>query len=147
MKVAKSYSGYKFDETKAYEKNGKLYVKATCKCDRCGGLGIIASRVENDRIIPIPVDGGVCYKCLGTKTVTKEIRLYTDEEYEKMEKANEKAAEKRAAEREAKIKAEYAQNKLDWLEKNGFTDDGLTYIYAKTRKPPTMRLDPFILIN
>ena len=131
MKVAKSYSGYKFDETKAYEKNGKLYVKAACKCDRCGGLGIIASRVENGRIIPIPVDAGICYKCEGKKYVTKEIRLYTDEEYAKMEIANEKAAEKRAEAREAKIKAEYAQNKLDWLTKNGFTDDGLTYIYAK----------------
>ena len=26
------------------------------KCDRCGGTGIMAARVENGRIIPIPVD-------------------------------------------------------------------------------------------
>ena len=35
MRVAKSYVGYEYDETKAYEKNGKMYVSARCKCDRC----------------------------------------------------------------------------------------------------------------
>ena len=28
MRVAKSYEGYEYDETKAYEKNGKMYVSA-----------------------------------------------------------------------------------------------------------------------
>lgn len=131
MKVAKSYQNYEYDESKAYEKEGKLYVKAKCKCDRCGGLGIIASRVENDRIIPIPVDAGICYKCEGRKVVTKEIRLYTDEEYARMEKASAKAAEKKRAECEAKIKAEYAGNKSKWIADNGFNENGETFIYAK----------------
>lgn len=130
MKVAKTYQGYTYDENKAYTKEGKLYVKAKCKCDRCGGLGIIASRVENGRIIPIPVDAGICYKCEGKKFVTKEIRLYTDEEYAKMEKANAKAAEKREAAREAKMKAEYAEKKAKWIADEGFNEEGTTYIYG-----------------
>jgi len=130
MKVAKTYQGYTYDENKAYTKEGKLYVKAKCKCDRCGGLGIIASRVENGKIIPIPVDAGICYKCEGKKFVTKEIRLYTDEEYEKMEKANAKAAEKREAARETKMKAEYAEKKAKWIADEGFNEEGITYVYA-----------------
>lgn len=131
MKVAKSFVNYEYDESKAYKKEGKLYVKAKCKCPRCGGLGIIVARVENDQLIPIPVDQGICYQCLGAKVVTKEIRLYTDEEYARMEKANAKAAEKREAEREAKIKAEYADNKRKWIADNGFNEEGNTFIYAK----------------
>ena len=46
MRVAKSYEGYEYDETKAYEKNGKIYVSARCKCDRCT-KGVYVTRVEN----------------------------------------------------------------------------------------------------
>lgn len=127
MQVANSYKGYTFDETKAYEKGGKLYVHATCKCDRCV-KGVFVSRIENGHIVPHPAYNGVCLRCGGSGYLTKEIRLYTDEEFAKMEKANEKARAKREAEREAKIKAEYAGNKLKWLSENGYDENGDTYI-------------------
>ena len=84
MRVAKSYVGYEYDETKAYEKNGKMYVSARCKCDRCT-KGVYITRVENGQLIPHPAFGGVCLKCGGSGFITKEVRLYTDKEFEQME--------------------------------------------------------------
>lgn len=128
MRVAKSYINYTFDESKAYEKNGKLYVKATCKCDRCV-QGIYPCRIENNRPVPYPVANGVCFQCGGSGKVTKEIRLYTDKEYEAMERANKKAAAKKEEEREARMKAEYVEKRRQWIERNGFNTDEITYIY------------------
>ena len=130
MRVAKSYEGYKYDETKAYEKNGKMYVSARCKCDRCT-KGVYVTRVENGQPIPHPAFGGVCLKCGGSGFITKEVRLYTDKEFEQMEKASIKAAEKREAAREQKMKAEYANKRAKWLEENGFNENGITWFYAK----------------
>ena len=128
MRVAKSYEGYEYDETKAYEKNGKMYVSARCKCDRCT-KGVYVTRVENGQPIPHPAFGGVCLKCGGSGFITKEIRLYTDKEFEQMEKASIKAAEKREAAREQKIKAEYANKREKWLEENCFNENLTTFVY------------------
>ena len=128
MRVAKSYEGYEYDETKAYEKNGKMYVSARCKCDRCT-KGVYITRVENGQPIPHPAFGGVCLKCGGSGFITKEVRLYTDKEFEQMEKANIKAAEKREAAREQKMKAEYANKRAKWLEENGFNENLTTFVY------------------
>lgn len=127
MKVAKSYQSYSFDETKAYEKGGKLYVTATCKCDRCMN-GVFVCRVENGQPVPHPYAAGVCFACGGSGIIRKEIRLYTDAEYERMEKANEKARAKRQAEQEEKMKREFAHKKEIWLETNGFNENEETYI-------------------
>lgn len=62
MRVANSYVGYEYDETKAYEKNGKMYVSARCKCDRCT-KGVYVTRVENGQPIPHPAFSGICLKC------------------------------------------------------------------------------------
>ena len=128
MRVAKSYAGYTFDETKAYEKNGKLYVKATCVCDRCV-KGVYVCRIENGMPVPHPAYGGICLQCGGTGILKKEVRLYTDKEFEVMERAKAKASEKRAAEREAKMLAEYDEKKRKWIAENGFTETGVTYVY------------------
>ena len=129
MRVAKSYVGYEYDETKAYEKNGKMYVSARCKCDRCNGSGIAISHVCNGQPIPYVNDGGICYSCNGAGYFRKEIRLYTDKEFEQMEKASAKAAEKREAAREQKIKAEYANKREKWLEENCFNENLTTFVY------------------
>ena len=111
--VATSYR--KWDRVgEPYEKGGKLYTKIKCECPRCGGLGIIASRIENDRIVPIPVDGGICYQCGGSKYITKEARLYTSKEYETIERNQKKAKERKAEELKAKMEAEYAHKKAVW---------------------------------
>ena len=128
MRVAKSYVGYEYDETKAYEKNGKMYVSARCKCDRCT-KGVYVTRVENGQLIPHPAFGGVCLKCGGSGFITKEVRLYTDKEFEQMEKASIKAAEKREAAREQKMKAEYADKRAKWLEENCFNKNLTTFVY------------------
>ena len=129
MRVAKSYVGYEYDETKAYEKNGKIYVSARCKCDRCNGSGIAISHVCNGQPVPYVNDGGICYSCNGAGYFRKEIRLYTDKEFEQMEKASAKAAEKREAAREQKMKAEYANKRAKWLEENGFNENLTTFVY------------------
>ena len=128
MRVAKSYVGYEYDETKAYEKNGKMYVSARCKCDRCT-KGVYVTRVENGQLIPHPAFSGVCLKCGGSGFITKEVRLYTDKEFEQMEKASIKAAEKREAAREQKMKAEYADKRAKWLEENCFNENLTTFVY------------------
>ena len=129
MRVAKSYVGYEYDETKAYEKNGKMYVSARCKCDRCNGSGIAISHVCNGQPVPYVNDEGICYSCNGAGYFRKEIRLYTDKEFEQMEKASAKAAEKREAAREQKMKAEYANKRAKWLEENGFNENLTTFVY------------------
>ena len=128
MRVAKSYEGYEYDETKTYEKNGKMYVSARCKCDRCT-KGVYVTRVENGQLIPHPAFGGVCLKCGGSGFITKEVRLYTDKEFEQMEKASIKAAEKREAAREQKMKVEYANKREKWLEENCFNENLTTFVY------------------
>jgi hypothetical protein len=127
--TAKSYENWELID-QPYEKSGKMYSKAKTKCDRCGGTGIMAARVENGVIIPIPVDGGICYKCLGKKYEVKEIRLYTEKE----RAALDRQAARRAEKIETKIEAEKAEklarseeNKKEWFEKNGFSADGITY--------------------
>ena len=129
MRVAKSYEGYEYDETKAYEKNGKMYVSARCKCDRCNGSGIAISHVRNGQPVPYVNDGGICYSCNGAGYFRKEIRLYTDKEFEQMENASATAAKKREAAREQKMKAEYANKRAKWLEENGFNENLTTFVY------------------
>ena len=130
MRVAKSYSSYNYDETKAYEKNnGKRYVKASCKCDRCTN-GVYVTRVENGQPVPHPAYGGVCLKCGGTGVITKEVRLYTDKEFEALEKATKKLADKINADREEKMRREYAEKRAKWLQSNGFGENETTYVYA-----------------
>lgn len=129
MKVAKSYSSFSFDETKAYKnKNGKLVVDASCRCGRCRN-GVFICRVENGQPIPHPNAGGVCFACGGSGFIKKTIRLYTDEEFEKMEKASQRAAEKKRIAAEEKMKAEFTQKKAEWLSKYSFNQDETTFIY------------------
>ena len=111
-----------------FNKNGKLYTKVKEKCPRCGGTGIYAIGVENGYIKPHPAYGGVCLQCDGTGTLTKEVRLYTEKEFNQMQKNAVAAKEKKEAAREAKMKAEYNQNKINWLKNNEFNEDGFTFI-------------------
>ena len=111
------------------KKNGKLYTAVEGTCDRCGGTGVFACRVENGHPVPHPAYGGVCLKCGGEGKIRKTVRLYTEGEYRSAQraKANRKAkAEEAAAERRSK--------RFDnWLKKNGFDEEGNTYlVYGNT---------------
>ena len=128
LMVAKSYANWeKIGEP--FEKNGKPYQKVKEKCDRCM-KGVFVCRVENGQPVPHPAYGGVCLKCGGRGYFIKEVRLYTEKELESMERANERARQKKAEEREAKMKAEFAGNRIKWLDENGFNADEVTYVYA-----------------
>jgi hypothetical protein len=110
---------------------GKMVVKVKDKCPRCGGRGIIVARVENGQMIPIPVDGGICYKCGGTGIEEKIIRAYTEKEYTRMQAANERARAKREAEKEAKTRElveNAAQYKHEVALKLGFGEEEKAYL-------------------
>lgn len=102
------------------------------KCDRCGGTGIMAARVENGRIIPVPVDGGVCYRCKGEKKISKWVKAYTEKEYERYMKTQERAKEKRKEKEEARLQAlkdNSEKNKGEILAKWGFdVEDPAVYL-------------------
>lgn len=126
LMTAKSYSGAeKIGEP--FEKNGKLYTKIKEKCDRCNGRGDYWwGAMINGR----PQFSGTCYQCNGARYFVKEVRLYTEEEYNKIEAAKERAHQKKAEEQKKKMEEEFAGNKAKWLEENGFNKDEVTYVYA-----------------
>ena len=118
-KVAPSYQHMKIKVVN--EETHKALVEG--KCDRCGGLGFIVARVENNQPIPIPVDGGVCYKCNGSGLESKWVKAYTEDEYVKYEAAQERAKAKRieAAKRKQEEKlAKSEENRKALLTKWGY---------------------------
>ena len=113
---------YKYAEiVKVDEENHKAYIKE--KCDRCSGHGIIASRIENGHIVPIPVDGGICYKCGGSGIISKLVKAYTEKEYAQYLRAQERARERKKEKEEARLqelKDNSEANKKETLTKWGF---------------------------
>ena len=129
--VADSYKHMNIIGEPFENEKGKKVVKVKCKCDRCGGHGIIAARVENGHIIPIPVDGGVCYKCLGSGVEEKVVRAYTEKEYNALQKAKERASEKRkeaAATKEKEAIENADKYKHEVAMKLGFGEDEKAYL-------------------
>ena len=118
-KVAPSYQSATI--VKINEDTHKALIEE--KCDRCNGHGFIVSRVENGRLIPIPVDGGICYKCNGEKVLQKWVKAYTPEEYVKYIASQERARQKKIEAAEARRQAALDQseeNKKALLEKWGY---------------------------
>lgn len=125
LMTAKSYANAEI--IKEYEKNGKMYGIIKEKCDRCNGRGDYWwGAMINGR----PQFSGTCYQCNGARYFTKEVRLYTEEEYNKMEATKEKNRQKKVEEQKKKMEAEFETNRIKWLEENGFNTDEVTYIYA-----------------
>lgn len=128
--VAPSYANATI--VKVDEEARKAYIKEICP--RCGGLGFIVARVENNQPIPIPVDGGVCYKCNGEKYVTKWVKAYTEDEYtayvNTQERAKARKAEKEKARQQALLDAS-EQNKTAKLQELGYDSENPTvYVVA-----------------
>ena len=112
-----------------FEKSGKPYATVKLKCERCVN-GIFPAGVENGQIKPHPNANGVCFACGGLGYTTKEVRLYTQAELDRMEANNERARQKKAEELEAKMKAEFEDNKRKWLSENGWSEDGVTFVVS-----------------
>lgn len=110
------------------KKNGKLYTVVEGACDRCGGTGIFACRVENGHPVPHPAYGGVCLKCGGTGKITKTVRLYTETQYAAAQRAKESRRARAEEIMQARIKERKAKALPNWLKQNGFDKDGYTYL-------------------
>ena len=105
-----------------FEKNGRLYTKVAQTCDRCGGTGVFRWTTG------FGTQGGVCFKCNGAGKISKEVRLYTEKQYEAIKTKKELEAEKRAA-AAAERRIQARKKAFDrWLEFNGFNEDGETYL-------------------
>ena len=98
------------------DKNGTT-IFIDCSCGRCGGSGII----------PIygHVDHGICFKCGGSGVgSSEEIKIYTDEYGAKLKA-------QRAAREQAKLQkliAESADWNKKWMESEGFSIEGITFL-------------------
>lgn len=110
-----------------FDKNGKLYQKVKCKCDRCTN-GIYAIGVENGQIKPHPAYGGICLKCGGTGFLTKEVRLYTEKEFETMKRNAAAAKERKETARRKEMEENFAKKKAEWLKSHGFNENGVAYL-------------------
>ena len=129
--TAKTYENMKRIGEPFVNEKGRLFTKVKGTCERCGGLGYIASGVLNGRPVPISRDGGVCYECNGDKYVIKEVRLYTEKEFNSLEKQKEKKRVQKEEEREKKILDGFADRRKEWLAANEFSIDEKTYVYFK----------------
>lgn len=128
MFVAKSYENYE-RIGEPFKKSNKYYTRVKCQCDRCV-RGIYVERVENGQLKPHPAYGGVCLKCGGSGFLEKEVRLYTAKEKEQLIRAEQRRAEKKELEnqeRAKRLEQESEENKREWMFKNGFGEDGLTW--------------------
>ena len=98
------------------DKNG-THVFVDCTCSRCGGDGIIPYFGH--------VDHGVCFKCGGSGVGgNEEIKVYTDAYGVKLKA-------QRAAREEAKrqkLIAESGEWNKEWMEREGFNAEGITYL-------------------
>jgi hypothetical protein len=110
--VAKNNDFTKFEDKRVslikIDKNGTHWYVDN-RCPKCGGDGILPfyGHVEN----------GMCFKCMGSGEGKQKFKVYT-EEYSKA------LAEKRL---DRNRKKALAQNPA-WLEKEGFSPDGKTWI-------------------
>lgn len=129
--VADSYKNFEQIGEPFENEKGNMVIKVKETCPRCGGLGIIVSYVENGVPIPVPVDGGVCYKCGGAKTITKTVRVYDEKEHARLQ-AQKDRARKRREEAAAAKKKELIDNaeiyKHELALKLGFNEDEKIYI-------------------
>lgn len=129
--VADSYKNMKIIGEPFENDKGRKYIKVKDKCRRCGGLGIIVSRVENGKPIPIPVDNGICYACKGTGIEELTVRAYTEKEYQQLQKNKERAAtrkEEKEKARQEDLINNAAKYKHDVALKLGFGEDEKAYL-------------------
>ena len=124
--VADTYANWK-QADESFVENGKEYVEVEHSCSRCGGGGIFFVRVHNGYGVPAQPDNGVCYQCGGSGIERKKVRVYSEKELNRMNRAKEQRREKAERERrERQLKKQY-----EWPVRNGFDEDGMTWIFVK----------------
>lgn len=76
-------------------RNGNQTYEYTCECDRCLGKGYVISHICNGKEVLMRPEGGVCFKCRGSKVMLQKLKVITDEEAEAKEAKLKKEAEER----------------------------------------------------
>lgn len=99
------------------DKNGTKYYHNIDRCPRCGGTGIVEMYVR--------VNGGDCFECWGAGVIEYDTKEYTPEYEAKLEAQR----QKREVKRMAKLEAELPAKQEAWLKKNGFSSNGITYLF------------------
>lgn len=112
--TAKSYAKAKWI-SEPFEENGRMYVTIQETCGRCCGNGHISYYGH--------IDGGICFDCHGTGFFQKTVRVYSEKEIA----AQEAAKARKEARRLKALEDASEANKREWMEKNGFDEDGLTW--------------------
>lgn len=101
-----------------FQVNGKLYTKVKIKCSHCRGTGYYNGF-------------GECFQCHGAGYEIKDVRLYTEEEWSKIQKQKQIDALAVAHNQESVIETE----KIRWLKRNNFSINGPTYIVLGNTYP------------
>ena len=142
MKLAESYAYASIVMT--FDKDGKAYATISDTCDRCGGSGIFYVAVHNGHGVPALPDGGVCYKCNGDGKITKDVRMYTDIEYERMQRSKKRADEKKRKARDAKVAEQnlHTQNKYGNENVDAYIVLGNTYDIKDELKEAGAKFSP-----
>ena len=120
--VAKSYENAEWIGEPFENEKGKMVVKIKTVCPRCGGSGSYSYN---------SLDGTMCYGCHGRGVVIDTVRAYTEKERAAMDRAAARRVEKKAQEEQAKLDANIANRgalMLKFYEKNGFNEEGKTYV-------------------
>ena len=100
MAVAKSYENMQV-VGEPFEHDGKMYVRVSGPCKRCGGSGHYSMNAQGDT---------TCYRCGGSGKENMEVRWYTDKERAAQDRAAEKRAEKKKIETEKRAVCFKARN-------------------------------------
>lgn len=119
--VAKSYQNCE-QIGDVYSKDKRLYIKIKESCDRCGGHGSSSypSWAANRN--------GICFKCNGDGYITKEVRVYSEKEYETLERNSERIKNQKEIERVANI----PEINRKYKEKSGFKMGYITAVLGNT---------------
>ena len=99
------------------DRNGSKHYEGMVTCDRCGGTGYYAIAVCNNQPVLSPLDGGVCYKCLGKGKVLGKWIERTPEYQAKLDARREAKRKAKQAELDAKMaeqKKIWAERKAQW---------------------------------
>ena len=107
------------------DRNGSKHYEGLIPCDRCGGHGYYAIGVCNNQPVLSPHDGGVCYQCGGSGKI---MSTWIERTPEYQAKLDAKRRAKEAA-KQAELEAEADKRRAEWLSKNGFTPEGVTYLF------------------
>lgn len=107
------------------DRNGSKHYEGHVECPKCGGSGMIVHHMENGVPSYNWTDSGVCWKCGGSGKVLDKWIERTPEYQAKLDARRQKKEE----ERQKKMQEEFDDVLKESLQKWGFTESGLTFLF------------------